>query len=192
MKEFEKTFAPAPQTKILDVGGTSYNWRLIDCPSQIVILNLSLPQHIETEPNNFNFVAGNGMDLKYADLEFDVCYSNSVIEHLGSFENQIKFAAEVRRVGKKIWVQTPSRSFFFEPHFLTPFVHFLPKNVQRKLLRNFTIWGLATRPDKDKVKNFLDEIRLLSYAEMKTLFPDCEIRKEKFLFLTKAFIAIRK
>jgi len=27
---------------------------------------------------------------------------------------------------------------------------------------------------------------------MSELFPDCEIRKEKFFFLTKAYIAVRK
>ena len=192
MREFVKTFAPTSKTNILDVGGSSLNWKLIDIKSQITLLNLSLPQNIESEPDCFKFVIGNGLDLKYADSEFDICYSNSVIEHVGSFENQHKFASEVRRVGKKIWTQTPARSFFFEPHLLTPFIHFLPKNIQQKLLRNFTIWGLLTRPDKDKVEQFLAEIRLLSYDEMKTLFPDCEIRKEKFLFFTKAFVAVRK
>ena len=192
MREFVKTFAPTSKTNILDVGGSSLNWKLIDIKSQITLLNLSLPQNIESEPDCFKFVIGNGLDLKYADSEFDICYSNSVIEHVGSFEDQRKFASEVRRVGKKIWTQTPARSFFFEPHLLTPFIHFLPKNIQQKLLRNFTIWGLLTRPDKDKVEQFLAEIRLLSYDEMKTLFPDCEIRKEKFLFFTKAFVAVRK
>lgn len=192
MREFVKTFTLASQTKILDVGGTPYNWSLIDCKSDITLLNLSIPKDFESMPANFKFVIGDGTDLKYADSQFDICYSNSVIEHLSSFENQMKFAREVCRVGGKVWVQTPARSFFFEPHFLTPFVHFLPKNIQRKLLRNFTTWGLLTRPDKDKVDQFLAELRLLSCDEMKTLFPDCEIRREKFLGFTKAFIAVRK
>jgi hypothetical protein len=192
MREFVKTFDPSPSTTILDVGGSSLNWKLVDIKSQITLLNLSLPQNMESEPDCFKFVIGSGLDLKYADSEFDICYSNSVIEHVGSFEDQRRFANEIRRVGRKIWVQTPARSFFFEPHLLTPFIHFLPKNAQRKLLRNFTIWGLITRPDKAEVEKILAEIRLLSYDEMKVLFPDCEIRKEKFLFLTKAFIAVRK
>ena len=192
MREFVKTFAPTSKTKILDVGGSSLNWKLIDIKSQITLLNLSLPQDVGSEFDHFKFVIGNGLDLKYADLGFDICYSNSVIEHVGTYENQCKFANEARRVGRKIWMQTPARSFFFEPHLLTPFIHFLPKSIQRKLLRNFTVWGLLTRPDKDEVEQFLSEIRLLSYDEMKNLFPDCEIRKEKFLLFTKAFVAVRK
>jgi hypothetical protein len=145
-----------------------------------------------TEPDHFKFVVGDGLDLKYADSEFDICYSNSVVEHVGSFEDQCKFASELRRVGRRAWAQTPARSFFFEPHYLTLFIHFLPKNIQWKLLRNFTIWGLITRPYKDKVEQFLAEIRLLSYVEMKTLFPDCEIRKGKISFPHKTFIVVRK
>ena len=54
------------------------------------------------------------------------CYSNSVIEHLHEFDQQKRFADEVRRVGRKLWVQTPARGFFVEPHLITPFIHYLP------------------------------------------------------------------
>ena len=97
MREFVKTFEPTSKTNILDVDGSSLNWKLIDIKSQITLLNLSLPQNIESEPDCFKFVIGNGLDLKYADSEFDICYSNSVIEHVGSFEDQRKFASEVRK-----------------------------------------------------------------------------------------------
>jgi len=192
MARFVKIFTPSSQTKILDLGGTSFNWKLIDCKSEITLLNLLIPKGVESEPVNFKFVEGDATELKYTDFEFDICYSNSVIEHLTSFENQMKFANEVRRVGRKIWMQTPARSFFFEPHFLTPFIHFLPKNIQRKLLRNFTVWGLISRPSQQVIDTFVNEIRLLSYEEMEKLFPDCEIHKEKFLGFTKAFIAVRR
>jgi hypothetical protein len=37
---------------------------------------------------------------------------------------------------------------------------------------------------------WLDEIRLLSASEMRQLFPECEIRNERFLGLwTKSYIA---
>ena len=71
-------------------------------------------------------------------------------------------------------------------------IHFFPKNIQRKLLRNFTVWGLITRPSKERVEEFLAEIRLLSGDELEDLFPDCEIRREKFLGFTKAFIVLRR
>jgi hypothetical protein len=37
----------------------------------------------------------------------------------------------------------------------------------------------------------LRETRLLSHADMREFFPDCEIRRERFLGLTKSYIAVR-
>ena len=192
MRNFVKTFGSTSKTKILDVGGSPYNWKLIDIRSKITLLNLSHPQKTKDELDRFRFVVGNGLELKYANSEFDICYSNSVIEHVGTYENQIKFAKEVQRVAQRIWVQTPARSFFIEPHLITPFIHFLPKSLQRNLLRNFTVWGWLGRPSQDRVDEFLAEVRLINFNEMKQLFPDCEIYVERFLGMPKAYIAVRK
>jgi hypothetical protein len=59
-------------------------------------------------------------------------------------------------------------------------------------VRNFTGWGLLTRPSPERVDGFLGELRLLGRAEMQALFPDCEIRRERFLGLTKAYVAVRR
>lgn len=134
---------------------------------------------------------GDGREMGCADASFDVCYSNSVIEHLFDFESQRRYAAEMRRVGRGIWVQTPARWFFLEPHLMTPFIHFLPRGIQRRLLRNFSVWGWLTRPSPRRVDAFLREVRLLTYREMRELFPDCRIERERFLGLTKAYIAVR-
>lgn len=191
MRAFDETFSPTSKTTILDVGGTPYNWDLIQCPARITLLNLTLPSEAASAPSNYRFVEGTGTRLPYLNESYDIAYSNSVIEHVGNFEQQKKFASEIRRVGKRIWVQTPARSFFIEPHFVAPFVHFLPRQWQRRLLRNFTVWGWFTRPTQRQVDDFIEEIRLLNFGEMKALFPDCQIRKEKFLFMTKAYIAVR-
>ena len=142
--------------------------------------------------DQFEFVVGDGCKLGYSDQSFDVLYSNSVIEHVGTYERQQAFAAEARRVGRAVWIQTPARCFLIEPHLVTPFIHFLPRALQSHLLRYCTVWGLMTKPSPRQVKEFLDEVRLLTYAEMQRLFPDCEIRREKFLGMTKSYIAIRK
>jgi hypothetical protein len=129
--------------------------------------------------------------LDFADHSFDIAFSNSVIEHVGALDEQRAFADELRRVGRQLWVQTPARSFFFEPHLLTPFIHFLPHSWQRRLVRNFTLWGWVTRPSQASVDRMLGELRLLDYATFRALFPDCEIRRERFLGFTKSFVAVR-
>jgi len=142
-------------------------------------------------PAHYRFVVGSGTQLEFADGAFDVVFSNSVIEHLASWEQQRAFAREVRRVARGLWVQTPARGFPIEPHLLTPFFHYLPLAWQRRLLRNFSVWGLLARPSRKAMDDFLRQTRLLGYQEMREIFPDCEIRRERFLGLTKAYVAVR-
>ncbi len=192
MSKFVNTFHLTPKTTILDVGGDLFNWLLIDCPAQVTILNVKEPRGgISDLPPNFRFVLGDGTQLIYSDRSFDIVYSNSVIEHLYTYENQRRFACEAMRVGKYLWIQTPNKRFCVEPHLITPFVHWLPKIVQRRILRNCTIWGLITRPSQQYIDGFLDEVRLLSFDEMQEFFPGYEIQHEKFLFFTKAFVVLR-
>jgi hypothetical protein len=191
MHRFEKILQIADHLKVLDVGGTQFNWQFIKSHCSVTIVNLEKPGEWDASKNNFTFEAGDGTKLPYHTKSFDVVYSNSVIEHLGTLDHQRAFANECTRVGKCIWVQTPSKYFPIEPHLITPCIHWLPVRWQAKLMRNFTVWGLITRPTKEYIDNFLKERRLLSYGEMKTLFHSCRIMKERFFFITKSYIAIR-
>ena len=66
-----------------------------------------------------------GTQLPFGDGEFDVAFSNSVIEHVPP-ELQAKFASEVGRVADRYFVQTPNRYFPIEPHYQLPLFQFLP------------------------------------------------------------------
>ena len=115
-----------------------------------------------------------------------------MIEHVGTWDNQLRFAAETRRVGKRLWIQTPAREFFIEPHYIAPFVHWLPKSIRRHMLRYFTVWGWVNRPSKDEIDAMIAEIRLISYKEFKQLYPDCRIKVERFLWVfPKSYVAYR-
>jgi len=190
MQRFVDTFQPTDATTVLDVGGTPYNWEQIDARFSITLLNTEPPK-LDGPGSRYERVQGSGTRLDFADQSFDIGFSNSVIEHVGPLEAQRAFARELRRVGRQLWVQTPARGFFFEPHLLAPFVHFLPLAWQRRLVRNFTLWGWITRPSREAVDRMLVGLHLLDYATFRELFPDCEIRRERFLGLTKAFVAVR-
>jgi hypothetical protein len=192
MSAFVDEFHPTATARILDVGGTETNWRFVNVPSQIVLLNLTIPAHQPDVPPNMQWVVGDGCDLQYGDGEFDICFSNSTIEHLHTLENQRRFAAEVRRVARSYFVQTPARSFPFEPHWLGFFLHWLPRRWQPRLARWGTLYGLAMKPSPDQVHALIDEYRLLSYREMRELFPDAEIRRERFMLMTRSYLAVRR
>lgn len=194
LAQFEERIHPSPYDTMLDVGGTTVMWEEAEIPvAQVHVLNLD-PQWIQREKATtlpILPVVANALTLPTVDGEYDIVFSNSVIEHVGTWENQIRFAAEVRRAGKRLWIQTPAREFFIEPHYLTLFVHWFPKSVQRGVLRYFSLWGWLKQPSPAKVAATVDEIRLLTRAEVKVLFPDCDILEEKLWGMTKSYIAVR-
>jgi len=189
MQQFQQLFGLAETTRVLDVGGTLFNWLLIPSVPSLIIVNLYSPK--ETILPGVIWIIADGRNLPFKDKAFDIVYSNSVIEHLGNFVSQQAFAREIARVGVRYYVQTPNKWFPVEPHLLTPFIHYLPKSVQKRFLRNFTIWGLVTRPTVEQCDSFLQEVRLLDKQELKQLFPDAEILEERFLGLTKSLIAVK-
>jgi hypothetical protein len=84
MEQFWKRFGLSKESRILDVGGCRWNWELIPHKCHVTFLNLAIP---EGQIKNMTWVVGNGLYLPFKDGSFDVVYSNSVIEHLGNFEN---------------------------------------------------------------------------------------------------------
>ena len=119
---------------------------------------------------------------------FDLVFSNSVIEHVGSAADQRAMAAEVRRVGRAFFVQTPNRWFPFEPHLLTPLVHYLPRAWQRPLYP-YTFWALLSRPSRAEIDANFEQIRLLTRQQFGTLFPDATLITERLALMPKCFVA---
>jgi hypothetical protein len=145
-KLFLSTVKPAATDVMLDVGGNPGFWTAVEerqCVRQIDTLNLyEIPWAGKAFPHhNIRTLVGDGCALALPDRSYDIGFSNSVIEHVGAWEHQQQFAAEIRRVAAALWVQTPAYECPLEPHYLAPFVHYLPRSWQRKLLRWFTPWG---------------------------------------------------
>jgi hypothetical protein len=193
MRKFLQLFEPDSKMHILDLGGLPRFWEGIPISSRITILNTHPLNDFERsylQPNQ-SFVVGDGTRLNYGDKEFDLVFSNSVIEHLGSLENQEAFAAECRRVGKGYWVQTPAKEFVVEPHFFTLFIHWLPRSAQKRLLKNLSLWGWIYRPSPESIDIVLSELRLLRRKEFKQMFPECQIWTERFCGIPKSYTAYK-
>jgi hypothetical protein len=134
-------------------------------------------------------ISGNAIDLKeIGDREFDLAFSNSVIEHLHTFENQVSMASEVRRVGVLYFVQTPNKHFLVEPHYVLPFFDYLPAKIKYFILTKTKFSRLKKWTDSD-ARQYISEIRLLTLSEFKQIFPGSKMDKEYFMGLLKSFTA---
>lgn len=140
--------------------------------------------------------------LPFNDQEIDCVFCNSVIEHITipkdqlwsdrsssdsfsdeAFEIQKKFATELRRVAKKYYVQTPHKAFPVEAHTWFPFVGYLKRKNQLRVIKQLNkFWVKKTAPDW----NLLDE------HDMQKMFPDAEIIVWKKYGFKKEIIALKK
>lgn len=193
LRLFEWTFKISERTRILDVGGSPEIWSFSKLKPELTILNM--PSALAPHSQHANLVGADGRMLPFSDGAFDIVFSNSVIEHVGNREDQQLFAREVARVGKNYWIQTPNRRFPFEQHMMLPVIHFLPKRWQEAVVNRFTGWEHIVRPTADERRNyvhhFLHELNLLDDADMKALFPDANVMKERFLGFPKSLIAVK-
>ena len=113
--------------------------------------------------------------LPFASDEFDLVYCSSVIEHVPS-PRRPAFAAELRRVGRGWFVQTPAFSFPLEPHSLLPAAHWLPPRARR------LYWRLGAAGE-------WEEISMLRRAEVEELFGPA--LPERVGPLVKSWVCVR-
>jgi hypothetical protein len=164
LKLFLDFVQPTEETTIVDVGvadtpfgegegqALTHNFfeALYPWPEQITAVgNVPLANFARAFPQIPTVVA-DGRDLPFADGEFDVAFSNAVVEHVGGRDDQERFCHELARVAKQVFVTTPNRLFPVDPHTLLPLVHWLPD---------------GRRPRS------LDGVRPLSARELRSLFP---------------------
>ena len=135
--------------EILDIGGTQEFWNLMTGgdPGNVRVTLLNI-EHQPVTSTRFVSAAGDARSMpEFPDKSFDVVFSNSVIEHVGSYEDQRRMAREVMRVGKRYFVQTPNKRFPLEPHFLFPFFQYLPSVVRAQMVHRFDVGWYKRIPD---------------------------------------------
>jgi SAM-dependent methyltransferase len=141
-----------PGARVLDVGCGRLGLRALEPELDITGVDLAERPDYPGPFVRANAAAG----LPFADGQFDLVYCSSVIEHVPP-PRRAAFAAELRRVGRGWFVQTPARSFPIEPHSLLPGAHWLPSRLRRGYWRLGATGGW-------------EEISLLSRAQLESLF----------------------
>ncbi len=194
MAVLDRLIAQKGAVQVLDIGGTTGYWRTLaplwqDRPVTFTIVNLGVEA---SDDGPFRIRPGNARSLpEYADNSFDMVHSNSVIEHVGQFNEMMEMAGEIRRLAPSYFVQTPNMWFPVEPHFKLPIMHWLPEQAQA--------WCLLLRKGKylPVGSTYADATRmaqrtnLLSRRQFQALFPDARMEAERFAGLVKSWMAIR-
>jgi len=195
-KRFRAAFALTEHSRVLDLGGSDgEHIRMVleqtpVRPENVYIadVNEKALERATAHGHRTALLSEDGK-VPFPDGYFDVVFCSSVIEHVTvpkeelwqhsdelfgrkAIAHQRAFADEISRISKSFWVQTPARSFFLETHCWLPFVGWLPRSAQLKVLR-FT--G-----------------HLLTRGHMEALFPGARIVSERWLGLTKSWIALRQ
>lgn len=191
---FLKQMQPNPNTKILDVGFTED-----DAYSGVNFIEKNYPYKenitalgIEDAPKfkqNFPMVKVvfyDGCYFPFADQEFDIAWSNAVIEHTGSYDKQLLFLSELIRTSKSIFITTPNRWFPVEVHTRLPFLHYLPKKYFDKILwligKSWASGDYMNLLSISDIKKMLNELNVKNYT----------IKRNKKFFSTMDFVVIVK
>jgi SAM-dependent methyltransferase len=208
VKQIAKWLRITPGASVLDLGGGSGGLALycsrigIDARWTVADLYRQLPT-ASGEISDLRFVQlpAEG-PLPFSDGEFDVVICNAVIEHVTlpkeecqstsiserewarrSFEHQTDFAAEIRRVGRSYFVETPHRDFPIDSHLWLPFTNWFPHSALVRLVRiSDRYWVKSADGNVDW--------NLLRTSQMKKLFPAAGIHIERVLGMPKAIIAV--
>ena len=125
-------------------------------------------------------------------LSFDVVHSNSVIEHVGRWDDMASMAREVRRLAPRYFVQTPY--FWFPIGSLTRDFRCstgCPSSWRYRILLKRTCGFWKQRLDVGEATKAVQSALLLDKRQLQFLFPDAQIVAEKFLGFTKSLVAIR-
>jgi hypothetical protein len=181
--------------RVLDIGGTASYWRATEdlwkpWPLQFTIVNL------DVEPSDegpFSIRAANACSMpQYADNSFDVVHSNSVIEHVGHWPEMWNMAQEVRRIAPKYYLQTPDFWFPVEPHYRAIGYQWLPESLRAAVLTRTKLGFRSRAVSIDAAMRDIQTINLITARQMRELFPDAELKHERFFGFSKSLIAIRR
>lgn len=182
-EKFVRLMNPKEGMRILDLGGQPEIWDNVGVPLNITILNLpGIANSHHKSHHKIRYVEGNACDMpEFQFGDFDLIFSNSVIEHVGGYENRGMFAKEIQRLSNSYWVQTPYKYYPLEAHCGMPFWWLYPDSWRTFFLNRW----------EKKVPAWTEMVRgtdIVSKKEMQQIFSDAVIVKEWLVF-PKSIIA---
>ena len=163
---------PREHWKVLDVGVTNDNSfdsnffeKKYPYKNKITAVGLEDASFLEKKYKGLKFFKANALNLPFEDNYFDLAFCSAVIEHVGSYSNQIQCVKELSRVSDFCLITTPNKSFPLEFHTLTFFLHWLPPRLFRYFLR------LTGR----KFFSYEANLNLLNQIEIERIFDKLKV-----------------
>jgi hypothetical protein len=157
----------------------------------ITVINIPTSEPLPDNDDIFTFTHGDGCCLSdFQDHSFHIAHSNSVIEHVGVWKNVLSFSKEIKRVAQTCYLQTPNYWFPIEPHYVWPFWHWLPQSVRIWIIQHFDIGASKKVKGYHDARIKIENVNLLTARQIKFLFPQGQLFKERFLFFAKSLIII--
>jgi hypothetical protein len=181
---------------ILDIGGTEKYWNLdsefvANNADKLIITVTNIDETSVKSENSsiFNYKVGDATEGDVYEGNYNFIHSNSVIEHVGNWSKIRAMASNV--VARKIpyYIQTPNYWFPVEPHFRSIGFHWLPLDTRAKLLLKKQR-GFRSASNYEEAMESVNSINLLTVFQMRQLFPNAEIVRERVGPFTKSIIAI--
>jgi SAM-dependent methyltransferase len=188
------------QARILDLGGIETCWHigedfLSEHRGRLKITLVNLPDEARPVRDSALFTAIRA-DVTSPTLlpgeHFDLVHAHSVIEHVGSWDRMVQFAKNVKRLGKRYYVQTPNYWFPYEPHFRAPGFQYLPESLRIALIRRFALGFFKRIESYEEARDIIRRHHIISTRQVRRLFNDAEISHERVMGLKKSIIAIRR
>jgi len=134
---FLQEIVPTSAMRVLDVGFSDNEYSPVDnfiekyypYPEMLTALGVDVPNEFTKRYPRVKAIQYAGVIFPFEDKEFDACWSNAVIEHVGGPDKQVTFLTEIKRVSRKAFITTPNKYFPIELHTRTPLLHYLPQSA---------------------------------------------------------------
>ena len=184
---FMRIMCPREGTRVLDLGGQPEIWDFTDVPLRITCLNLpGIARATYSSHHEITYVEGDACNMPdYSPGDFDLIFSNSVIEHVGNPENRQRFFSEIIRLSDRYWIQTPNKAFPIEAHCGMPFWWYYPQSLRDYFVR-------AWRAKLPAWTEMVEGTTFITTEELRRSLPGCVITRELFIGLPKSTIAYSK